>query len=399
MKHLPWLAALVTLVPAPPAQGPAPQAQDPEQLLALETVLARAIGRVQASIVTIETIGGARRRIGPEQQPDAPAGGAPRPRPPEKPDPPEGPEKPPPDDKKGIAPPGFLQAQGTSTGLVLSADGWIVTSSFVLNYEPSAIIVTLADGRAFQAQRAGEDTSRGLTLLKIDATGLAVPELVPRDDVRVGQWAFALGRTFGPRTPSVHGGIVSARDRLFGRAVQTDAWTSPANYGGPLIDVEGRVFGVITPLSLSGRDVGVEFYDSGIGFAAMLSGIEPLLARMRDGERLQRGFLGLAPDASDVGPGAKIAEVVPNAPAARAGLRKGDRLLAIDGVPVQHSFHLQLLVQSRMAGDPIHLRVRSGDEERAITVMLDAVPGSERSATTPDVDVAELPWEEERKER
>jgi serine protease Do len=361
--------------------------QDPQALSALEPVIAAAVARVEGSVVTIETFGGARRRIGPDPAQDP------------QPQPTERPGRPPP---KGIAPPGFLQAQGTSTGLVLSADGWILTSSFALNFDPTTIVVTLADGRTLEARRGGEDTSRGLALLKIDAAGLPVPEFVPPEQVRVGQWALALGRTFGSgrRPPSVHLGIVSARGRLFGRALQTDAWTSPANYGGPLVDAAGRVLGILAPLSMSGRDAGVEFYDSGIGFAATIAGIEPLLERMQAGETLHRGFLGVTNDPDDLGPGANVTAVAKDSPAARAGLAPKDRILAIDGVELRHSFHLQLLVSSKLAGDPVHLRVRSPDgAERAITVMLAPVPGSERAPATLAGDVSELPWEEERKDR
>ena len=89
--------------------------------------------------------------------------------------------------------------------------------------------------------------------MKIDANDLPVPEFVDPGTVRVGQWAFATGRTFAADEPTVHIGIVSAKRRQFGRALQIDAYTSPANYGGAVIDVEGNVLGVAVPLSPTGR--------------------------------------------------------------------------------------------------------------------------------------------------
>ena len=87
--------------------------------------------------------------------------------------------------------------------------------------------------------------------------------------MRVGQWAIAVGRTFESDRPNMAVGILSALDRVWGKAIQTDAAVSPNNYGGPLVDIRGRVLGVLVPLSPEAADemAGVEWYDSGIGFA------------------------------------------------------------------------------------------------------------------------------------
>ncbi|HLQ38778.1 MAG TPA: trypsin-like peptidase domain-containing protein, partial [Planctomycetota bacterium] len=246
------------------------QQADPDEFVALEPVLRAALQKAAPFTVTIETVGGARRVLkesdgANDGQGDTP----PKPTPP-----PQTPPQPAPDDGKDkkkpqlqLQQPGFHQNQGRTTGVVLTADGWILVSRFALNFDPSTITVTLADGRTLPAVRKGEDTSRGIALVKIAATGLTPAEFVPPPDVKVGQWAFALGRTFGVDEPTVHIGIVSAVRRQFGRALQIDAYTSPANYGGPVVDVLGRVLGIAVPLSPAGRDAGVEWYDSGIGFA------------------------------------------------------------------------------------------------------------------------------------
>jgi S1-C subfamily serine protease len=289
---------------------------------------------------------------------------------------------------------GFVQAQGASTGLVLSADGWILASRFALSFDPTTVLVTLPDGRTFTATRHGEDTSRGLALLKIDATDLAVPEFVDPQSVRVGQWAFVLGRTFAPRgRPSVHAGIVSATERLFGRAIQVDAWTSPANYGGAVVDSRGRVLGVAVPLSPSGRDAGADWYDSGIGFAVTLADIGDVLDRLRGGEVLHRAWFGVLLAPEHLGPGAVVTDVSVDSPASSLSLLRGDVLVEFAGERVRNAFHAQILIGRHLAGDPVEVVwMRDGARHEA-TVQLGAVPFREREAVTRSDEVFEKPWE------
>ncbi len=108
----------------------------------------------------------------------------------------------------------------------------------------------------------------------------------------IGQWAIALGRTLDPNAdqpPSVSVGIISALDRIWGKAIQTDAKVSPTNYGGPLVDLDGRVQGVLVPASprAEGETAGFEWYDSGIGFAIPLEDVNAVLPRLKEGKDLQ----------------------------------------------------------------------------------------------------------------
>lgn len=384
--------------------GPA-RDQGQDAIFVLQADVQRAVARVAPCTVRVETFGGARRaqQSGPEV---ADGAQAPKKRNPKKQDPDEfkapDDKKPPGDDKKkggglrDLVTPGFLQTQGASTGLVLSADGWIAVSRFALAYDPTTILVTLPDGRAFNAVRKGEDTSRGLALVKIEADGLPVPELVDPTAVQVGQWALVLGRTFGTEQPSVHLGIVSATKRIFGRAVQIDANCSPANYGGPVIDLDGRVIGVAAPLSPQGRDAGADWYDSGIGFATTLQDIGPLLERMREGEVLHRGWLGVATDPKYLGPGARILTVAPGSTAAGMGIKPQDLVLEIEGEAVRHHFHLQMLVASHLAGDAIHVMLRRGEETFGATAFLSPLPEGERAAEKKGRVDDPLPWEEKK---
>ena len=360
------------------------QRGDLDEFLKLEPVLQQALQKAGPFVVTVETFGGTRRVMGKEGPMDGPAPPRPRPKPKPKPkeDDPDEDEDKPKKPKLPLVAGGFKQAQGKTSGVVLTADGWILISRFALNLDPTTVLVTVPGKGTFTAQRAGEDTSRGIALVKIDAEGLSVPEFVKPSAVKVGQWAFALGRTFAQEEPTVHLGIVSAKDRLFGRALQVDAYTSPANYGGAVVDIYGRVLGVAVPLSPSGRNAGVEWYDSGIGFAATIADIAPLLARMKEGQILQRGWLGVQLSTSFLGPGAKITSTPKEGAAAAAGLRKGDVIMKVDGVDVLNGPHFQMLVSSRLGGDTCTFVVkhRRKDELREVgPVALKNAPWSEQT--------------------
>ena len=205
------------------------------------------------------------------------------------------------------------------------------------------ILVVLADGTRLPAKVVAHDHSRMLVLLKVPIEGLdikrqlPVPDAAPVADLKVGQWAIAVGRTYDGNQPNMSVGIVSAVNRVWGRAVQTDAKISPANYGGPLVDVEGRVIGVLVPMSPqeTSEMAGVEWYDSGIGFAVPLEQIDRVLPRLEKGEDLNPGLLGVSLKPGD--PYADlpiIAASHPKSPAQQAGLKAGDRIAEINGVKV-----------------------------------------------------------------
>lgn len=409
MKTLWRLVAMWSLA----AVGVPAQRPPGDEFVRLEPVLQRALQQVAPFVVTVETFGGTRQRQDNEGVMDGDAPPKPREMPAEpkpapehepKPDPQPPPEGAPDGDKKDqgkdkdkeaekkkkpLVAGGFAQTQGKTTGVVLTADGWILVSRFALALEPTTVLITVPGRGTFHATRAGEDTSRGIALVKIAAADLPVPEFVHPDQVAVGQWAFALGRTFAADEPTVHLGIVSAKKRIFGRALQVDAYTSPANYGGPVIDVNGRVLGIAVPLSPAGRNAGVEWYDSGIGFAVTIADIQPLLARMRQGQILQRGWLGVQFVPSWLGPGAKILRVPEIGVGAKIGLQEGDVLRRVDGIAVLNGPHFQMLVSSKLGGDTVVLEVQrqSGAIEQLGPVALMDAPWSEQKR---DKD-AELP--------
>jgi serine protease Do len=273
-----------------------------------------------------------------------------------------------------------LANDGPTTGLVVGADGYVISSSFNFINKPDAITVLLPDGRRLPAKVVSTDHSKMLTLLKIEADGLIPPEAASKKDLKVGQWALAMGRTFDESLPSVSVGIVSALNRIWGKAVQTDAKTSPVNYGGPLVDVEGKVIGVIVPLSPQGDDeaAGVEWYDGGIGFAVPLEDVYRVLDRMKSGEDLKAGLMGIAfkAGAGVLGSDNVIDTVRVNSPADQAGLKKGDVIVSVNGHPTGRDADVKHALGSLYAGDKVKVTVQRGEEEltKELTLAAELTP-------------------------
>lgn len=272
-----------------------------------------------------------------------------------------------------------LLSQGPTTGLVVSADGYIVSSAFNFAGQPTSILVRLATGEQLPAKLVARDRSRMLVLLKVDAKSpLPTVEAAVESEIRVGQWAVAVGRTFSADNVAVSVGIVSARNRMYGRVLQTDASISVANYGGPLVDTHGRILGVLVPMSPQvSRDpdaqvlAGAEFYDSGIGFAVPLEHILGVLERWQQGEDLLPGKLGvgLADGQAQLTP-PRITTVWHGSPAAQAGWQPNDVIIAIDGTPIETQADLRYLVVTRYAGDQLNVTIRRGEEEIESEIIL-----------------------------
>lgn len=269
--------------------------------------------------------------------------------------------------------------QGPTTGLIVAADGHIVASAYGFAQQPASILVLLPGGEQRPARLVGRDHNRMLVLLKVDADEpLPVPEAAPLAEVRPGDWAVAVGRTYSADEVSMSVGVVSALGRMHGRALQTDANVSAANYGGPLVDVHGRVLGVLAPMSpQTGADqpsalAGAEFYDSGIGFAVPLAHVNAVLDRWQRQGDLHRGLLGvsLKPGNPHATPPI-ITAVWPRSPAAAAGWRAGDRIIAVDDAPIRSQTELRLKLTPRYAGDTFEATVRRGKSAAAVTLVAD----------------------------
>lgn len=266
-------------------------------------------------------------------------------------------------------------ASGPSTGTVLSSDGWIVTSSYPFRNQPASINVILSDGERKPAKLVARDYSRELALLKIEVDRpLVALQPSDRKGWRVGQWALALGKTFEAKEASCSVGILSAMGRVWNKAVQTDAKVSPQNYGGPLIDLDGRAIGILTPINpgiVSEGEV-EQWYDSGIGFAIPMEDILARLPRMQAGEDLYSGKIGVRWRGSDeYGESVVLQGVTPGSPAAKAGIEIGDKITA-GGLtaealtPVRNHSEFKHVLGPADAGGRIVLEVERGGEKRQV---------------------------------
>jgi len=264
----------------------------------------------------------------------------------------------------------MLVGSGPTTGLLIDPEGYIISSAFGLANKPSSIVVRLADGTRKSAKIVATDHSRMLVLLKIDAdkplpfvalhlpAEAAVSDAVPVGEMKVGQWTAAVGRGFDGDRPNMAVGILSATNRVWGKAVQTDAAVSPNNYGGPLVDIRGRVLGVLAPLSPEAADeaAGIEWYDSGIGFAVPLEHVFAVLPRLKKGEDLRSGLAGVNMKGPNIYTGEPIvAACRPKGPAAKAGIKAGDKIIEINGKKVTRTAEVKQEILCRYAGDTMHL--------------------------------------------
>ena len=330
-----WVAVVALFV--------APTARTADVNEATEKAMKVASARVAPTVVKIETAGGAEIVSG------GPKKGGP-------PGPPQ---------------PGVRKGTGPTTGLVVDPDGYIITSSFNFANKPTDIFITIpGHPNRLVAKVIATDQTRMLTLLKVDAKNLAVPVAFPKKEVEIGLWSMALGRTTDPNTdhpPSMSIGIVSATNRIWGKAIQTDAKTSPVNYGGPLVYLDGRVFGVIVPASnrAEGETAGVDVYDSGIGFAVPLEDVYAVLPKLKEGKELRRGMLGITPQGADVyNDSPVIGSVQPDSAAAKAGLQVGDKILEINGKPIPNFSTLQHVLGPMYDGDEVAVKVSRGGKDQ-----------------------------------
>lgn len=149
--------------------------------------------------------------------------------------------------------PVFRKALGPTTGVIVGSDGYIISSAYNFINSPTNILVSVpGHAEPFVAKKVATDRSKMLTLLKIETAGLPVPTPVSLKDIREGQWSIALGRSLDLKRdapPTVSLGVISALGRIWGKALQTDAKISPINYGGPIIDIQGHVQGILVPAS------------------------------------------------------------------------------------------------------------------------------------------------------
>jgi len=278
--------------------------------------------------------------------------------------------------------------RGMGSGFVISSDGEIVTNAHVVE-GATDVEVRLADDRVVRARIVGVDPMTDIALLRIDPPGpLSTLPLGDSDAVAVGDWVIAIGNPFGlDRTATA--GIVSAKGRFIGAGpyddfIQTDAAINPGNSGGPLLDQRGRVVGVNSAIvSPAGGNVG-------IGFAIPANLVQWVITRLHADGKVIRGWLGVA--VQPVTPelarafdleqprGALVADVTGGAPAARAGMRRGDVIVRFGDEAVDESRELPSMVAATRPGTRVPVIVLRDGDEVELEVRVGEMPSSEAAA-------------------
>jgi serine protease Do len=276
--------------------------------------------------------------------------------------------------------------QGAGSGVIIDAEGHVLTNRHVVR-DAEEIVVTLHDGREYAAEIVGTDQSTDVAVIKLllrKGDKVPVAEIGDSDQLQVGDWVLALGNPFG-LTFTVTAGIVSARGRTTGILrrndpsavedfIQTDAAINPGNSGGPLVDLRGRVVGINTAIQSPN---GV---NAGYGFAIPINLARKVaddLIRYGTVRRPRLGVFIETPTEADAEAygldrpaGAEITAVQPNTPAAEAGLKMGDVVVAVDGRPIETSGELQTLLAQRQPGERVRLTIVRDRQRRDITVQL-----------------------------
>lgn len=265
---------------------------------------------------------------------------------------------------------GFSQErQGSGSGVIIRPDGYIVTNNHVVS-GATAISVTLNNNRSYEAQLVGSDPVTDVALLKIDAEGLPSVEFADSDQLRLGEWVLAIGSPLGEQLKgTITAGIVSAkgrsmpsdRDFKIESFIQTDAAVNPGNSGGALVDKSGRLVGINTAIvSRTGSY-------SGYSFAIPSNIVKKIVGDLIDFGTVHRALLGIVMAAVDEKiaeelklsslSGVYINEVSKGGAAEKAGIRKGDVLVSIDGVRMGSMSEVQAKVNSYRPGDKIAVTV------------------------------------------
>lgn len=275
--------------------------------------------------------------------------------------------------------------ESLGSGFIISTDGEILTNYHVVENAES-IDVKLNDRRVLPAKILGVDPQSDLALLKINARDLPVA-VIGDGRVRVGQWVLAIGSPFG-FDHSVTAGIISAQGRSIGGEqyvpyIQTDVPINPGNSGGPLFNLQGQVVGINS--EIYSRTGGYQ----GVSFAIPIDLAMEVAQQLRQHGHVTRGWLGvsIADVQSDLAAslhlsrpeGALVQKVMPASPAARAGLKAGDVILAYNSMDVVSSEALPPLVGSTSVGRNIPLTILRNGNRATLQVRIGALPASETS--------------------
>lgn len=276
--------------------------------------------------------------------------------------------------------------RGQGSGFIIDASGIIMTNAHVVS-AADTVTVTLKDGRVFQGEVRGVDEVSDLAIVQLKGATerLPVANLGNSSSVQVGDWAIAVGNPLGLDN-TVTLGIVSTLHRSSAQVgipdkrlefIQTDAAINPGNSGGPLLNQAGEVIGINTAIRADAM---------GIGFAIPIDKAKTLQDRLIRGEKISHAYLGVQmttltpamarennqnPNSPILLPevdGVLVVQVLANTPAAKAGLRWGDVITAVDSTPVTSADQLQRVVDGSRVGQVLQIKLRRGEQTRQVAV-------------------------------
>jgi len=284
-------------------------------------------------------------------------------------------------------PPRLQKQQSLGSGFIVSPDGYIVTNAHVVQ-QAEQIHVKLSNRDEYDAKLVGADPKTDVALIKIKPRGAApIVRLGDSDALEVGDWVVAIGNPFG-LAETVTAGIASAKGRVIGAGpyddfIQTDASINPGNSGGPLLNTQGEVVGINSAIfSRSGGNIG-------IGFAIPINLAKHVIDELRSKGKVARGGLGI--NIQDMTPalaqsfgldhptGGLVVEVEPGGPADKAGIQRGDVIIAYNGAPIQDSRQLTVMVAETSIGQSADLTLLRNKHELTVTVQIVEQPAGPRA--------------------
>ncbi|MEN9687139.1 MAG: hypothetical protein RL381_151 [Actinomycetota bacterium] len=277
----------------------------------------------------------------------------------------------------------------TGSGFVIDSSGYILTNNHVIASSVASggnITVRLNDGSSFDAKVVGRDSSYDLAVLKIVGASLKALQFGDSDKVAVGDSVIAIGSPLG-LTGTVTLGIISAKNRAvtagesesensFINALQTDAAINPGNSGGPLVDATGSVIGVNSAIASLGTSFSTQTGSIGLGFAIPINQARKTANQLIKNGKATYPVIGISVDMNYSGDGALIAKtptaIAAGGPAAKAGMKSGDIITAINGRPITSPEELIVAIRAQNVGDSIVVAYKRGSQSREATLILAA---------------------------
>lgn len=291
-------------------------------------------------------------------------------------------------DQMPEGPHGAMPQSSLGSGFIVSSDGYVISNYHVVR-DAGEIVVRLSDRREFKAKVVGSDPRSDIAVLKVDSDGdLPVVKVGRSEALQVGEWVLAIGSPFG-FDHSVTAGIVSAKGRSLPNEnyvpfIQTDVAINPGNSGGPLFNLDGEVVGVNSQIySRTGGFMG-------LSFAIPIDVVMNVYKQLREKGSVSRGWLGvliqdvtgeLAESFKMEKPhGALVSKVLPDSPAARAGIEAGDVITRFDNKPIATSSDLPPMVGTTTVGQKIQVEVIRGGSRRSMVITIGELPESDELA-------------------